>query len=547
MGKRFEHLPREILEELFVKENLTYEQIAEKLGITINELRCSLRFYGLRKNKEQRAEISRKGINAFLSQNGKAMSRVFEDGELEELYIKQNLGMKEIAKIKGITSDAVRYAVEKSGLKKSWKARMEVRKNNLLREFGVENVMQLQAVKDKVVETNLREYGETSPMKNPDIVKKRNKTNLEKYGDENPMRTNAVKAKRVRTTQERYGVDNIAQLEEVRRKEREYYYCPEVWDAVVDKEKFIEEIKKLSPITLSTIAKKFNCTPSTAKHLVEKFDCADMVYFGNYKTFPEVEIGEFLDSIGVEYRKDKSTLWYKNQNGRKCYLEIDLYAKEYNIGIEFNGVYWHRVQRKNKHFHMKKSKMAEDKGIFIFHVYEFEWVESKDEVLCQIRALFSPQKIIPKEKFLIVSSQDEMINKEVWVDSEKVYSFRINIEYFQKEKVLLIKNLRIYSSIREDTHLSFLDKIAIEHNCQRIKIKADYGKIPSSFFDESGFEFVKYEYPEMFFVHPKCLFHVSDENLSEIKHYEEIDNIELYSNGREVEGSGFKIYEKILK
>lgn len=547
MGKRFEHLPREILEELFVKENLTYEQIAEKLGITINELRCSLKFYGLKKTKEQRAEISRKGTNAFLSKSGKAMSRVFEDGELEELYIKQNLGMKEIAKIKGITSDAVRYAVEKSGLKKSWKARMEVRKNNLLREFGVENVMQLQAVKDKAVETNLREYGGTSPMKNSDIVKKRNKTNLEKYGDENPMRTDAVKAKRVRTTQERYGVDNVAQLEEVRRKEREYYYCPEVWDAVVDKEKFIEEIKKLSPITLSTIAKKFNCTPSTAKRLVEKFDCADMVYFGNHKTFPEVEIGEFLDSIDVEYRKDKSTLWYKNRNGRKCYLEIDLYAKEYNIGIEFNGVYWHRTQRKSKHSHMKKSKIAEDRGIFIFHVYEFEWVENKGEILCQIKALFSPSKTIPKEKFLIISSPSETADREVWANNEKVYSFQISIERSQEEKILLIKNLRIYSSLRENVHLDFLDKIAIEYNCQRIRIKADYGKIPSSFFEKSDFDFVKYEYPEMFFVHPKCISHVSDEDLSEIKYWEEIDNAELYSNGREVEGSGFKIYEKILK
>ena len=67
--------------------------------------------------------------------------------------------------------------------------------------------------------------------------------------------------------------------------------------------------------------------------------------------------------------------------------EIDLYDEERMIGIEFNGNYWHGEKNKKRLFHQQKSLLAESKGIFLYHIFEYEWVEKKDKILNQLNNL----------------------------------------------------------------------------------------------------------------------------------------------------------------
>lgn len=53
--------------------------------------------------------------------------------------------------------------------------------------------------------------------------------------------------------------------------------------------------------------------------------------------------------------------------------EIDIYIPAYKIGIEFNGVYWHSDLRKEKNYHFNKSIEAEQAGVHLIHVWEYEW------------------------------------------------------------------------------------------------------------------------------------------------------------------------------
>lgn len=60
--------------------------------------------------------------------------------------------------------------------------------------------------------------------------------------------------------------------------------------------------------------------------------------------------------------------------------EIDIYLPKYKVGIEFNGNYFHSdLQEKNSdhngrsRYHQKKSLDALQKGVFIFHIFEYEW------------------------------------------------------------------------------------------------------------------------------------------------------------------------------
>ena len=66
-------------------------------------------------------------------------------------------------------------------------------------------------------------------------------------------------------------------------------------------------------------------------------------------------------------------------------LELDLYSKEHNFAIEYNGLMWHSfghskhsmfnkpIEHRNKH--LRKTELAEEKGIQLFHIFENEWLD----------------------------------------------------------------------------------------------------------------------------------------------------------------------------
>ena len=76
----------------------------------------------------------------------------------------------------------------------------------------------------------------------------------------------------------------------------------------------------------------------------------------------ETEIRTLFPNIN--FKSDRTIL-----NG----LEIDLLAEDYNLGIEFNGTYWHSSIFKSKNYHLNKSILAEKQGIHLIHIYEYEW------------------------------------------------------------------------------------------------------------------------------------------------------------------------------
>jgi len=58
--------------------------------------------------------------------------------------------------------------------------------------------------------------------------------------------------------------------------------------------------------------------------------------------------------------------------------EIDVYCPKRKIGIEFNGLYWHSEEFKEKSYHIDKTKAAQLQGIRLIHVFEDEWNLKKD-------------------------------------------------------------------------------------------------------------------------------------------------------------------------
>jgi len=69
---------------------------------------------------------------------------------------------------------------------------------------------------------------------------------------------------------------------------------------------------------------------------------------------------------------------------RELGKEIDIFLPDEKIGIEFNGLYWHCDNFKDKKYHSMKSKLCEENGIELIHIWEDEWRYKKDIVLSLI-------------------------------------------------------------------------------------------------------------------------------------------------------------------
>lgn len=279
--------------------------------------------------------------------------------------------------------------------------------------YGVDNVSQLSFVKQKIsernrsedvvakrVETNLKRWGVDNPAKNPEISKKlseimssedyltrREQTCLEKYGTASPMQTDAVKAKRAQTCIERYGceghphsVEDFAKMIKDGHKVEAYLRFKE------DPKAFIE-CTFSEPPTISQLENMLGVTDTPIYNTLIEHNCQDMLKH-SFSTI-EDEVCEFLYELdpNIEIKRNDRTIIKP--------LEVDIYLPEYSIGIECNPAATHNSsvtdpwgqQAKHYKYHQQKSTAAEQAGIFLFHIFGYEWVNNRPIIKSMIRNL----------------------------------------------------------------------------------------------------------------------------------------------------------------
>jgi len=92
-----------------------------------------------------------------------------------------------------------------------------------------------------------------------------------------------------------------------------------------------------------------------------------------YRSKSEIEIEEFLNSLGVVVN-----VCDKNQLSG---IELDLFLPDYNIAIEYNGLYWHsEKQGKHKNYHINKTIKCLEKNIRLIHIFSDEWLNKKEVI-----------------------------------------------------------------------------------------------------------------------------------------------------------------------
>lgn len=69
-------------------------------------------------------------------------------------------------------------------------------------------------------------------------------------------------------------------------------------------------------------------------------------------------------------------------------LELDIYIPQFNLAIEYCGLYWHSEQKgKDRHYHKHKHDMCQQQGIQLLTIYEDEWKQRKRQVVNKLMHL----------------------------------------------------------------------------------------------------------------------------------------------------------------
>lgn len=147
---------------------------------------------------------------------------------------------------------------------------------------------------------------------------------------------------------------------------------------------------------------------------------------GNMFSIGEMEIYQMLVSeFGSENVKlhDRSVL-----DGK----EIDIFIPSMNIGIEYNGLYWHSEEMgKDKWYHYLNTKKCNENGIKLIQIFEDEYTNNKELVLNKIKHILNIPKQSPK-----IMGRKTLI-KEINIKEAREFLTKNHIQGYSNSTVLL--------------------------------------------------------------------------------------------------------------
>ncbi|BDR25836.1 hypothetical protein RVBP16_2760 [Pseudomonas phage sp. 30-2] len=131
-----------------------------------------------------------------------------------------------------------------------------------------------------------------------------------------------------------------------------------------------EEVVKLidNGYTLAALCEKYEITSITEKLIEEGIKYTK----GNISS-GHAEISEYVRSLGFNVIDNDRTIIFPR--------EIDIFIPELNIGIEYNGLYFHSTRTEgNVTKHREKYSICKQKGIRLIQIFEDEFIHKKELV-----------------------------------------------------------------------------------------------------------------------------------------------------------------------
>lgn len=263
----------------------------------------------------------------------------------------------------------------------------EKAKQSCLQKYGTEYVMQAEGVKQKTKANNMAKYGVQCTLNLPEIREKAKQSYQENK--------DIIQVKIENTVLKKYGVKNAAQSPIVKLKikatAKKKAYNKLLNDPLVIPLFSLDEFIKTQDGKLKWKCKL--CGREFIARINENWYSQGKYrsYVKCEKCFPrltsksnaESEISEYLQKL---LKQDVEII----RNTRRVISpkELDIYIPAKRLAIEYDGLYHHSENvGKPKDFHIYKTRRCKEKGIRLIHIFEDEWIHSKDIVKNRLAAI----------------------------------------------------------------------------------------------------------------------------------------------------------------
>lgn len=273
-----------------------------------------------------------------------------------------------------------------------------------IKENGGEcNVSQIKEIREKVDKTNEKIYGNKCNLANKDQLELKRQTYTRHYGVDHPMKNENFKKQFFDQLEASFGYRFLYQspqcIDKVRKNRDNRHRM------IISKNEFVAPLFDLqSEQNLLCDSKQYwwqclECGHCFAAPIIGysrndgRIVNCPFCNLSNHKTshsYQELELVDFL-------RKTFPSLKIFNSNNKINRhiippYEIDVWIPEKNIGIEYNGSFWHSIEflqkyketdmidNDNMFMCLKKKILCEQKNIHLIHIYEDEWILQKDAI-----------------------------------------------------------------------------------------------------------------------------------------------------------------------
>ena len=288
-------------------------------------------------------------------------------------------------------SDACRIIHQSREYKKNSDKWVKKRQATCMKRYGVINYTKTDECKRRIRQTSLDRYGVPSFTKTEEFITKTKQTNLDRYGKEWHQQTDEHKRSVRETNMLKYGSDNVS---------RSKYFLtrrmsdPSKVEALMSFRENPEEFVRINfdhKPTLSELSSVCGVVESSIGYILNTRNLSDVTSYHFSKA--EDELYEFLTNSLPDVDIQRNTFKVITP------LELDIYLPELNLGIEMNPTYTHNstkgirgTEGKLSDYHLNKTIACESKGIFLFHIFGYDWTWRRNIIQSMILNLCGVNK-----------------------------------------------------------------------------------------------------------------------------------------------------------
>lgn len=248
----------------------------------------------------------------------------------------------------------------------------EATRKNMLAKYGVENISQIKAVKDKKAGKCNKGRGKPWTEAQHKLFKA---TMQQRYGVDHPSQLPEYIQKRENTWLTKYGVKHISELESTKQSKRN--------------KKDMETISNHSDIV--DIVHRDGITFYICNCPIHgKFEIPSGIYYDRKRLDSELctmcqpigyisksKLESFIENLLIA----EGVVFQKHVRGILDKKELDFYIPSHNLAIECNGVYWHSDKVKtDKKYHFQKYSKCNLARIQLIQIWE-DWIQNKPDIV----------------------------------------------------------------------------------------------------------------------------------------------------------------------